>query len=150
MEDIVRWVGEQLDTDERILRAAADELGGLPLGGEWTYDGQYVLATHERNLVAVGSQDFMSVEIGRHIKEWDPSRVLREIDAKRKLLILHRPVRRADFTESDGSPAGPMVVCHECDANTTDADWPDTPCWTLRFLAAPYDDRPGYKEDWRP
>lgn len=82
--------------------------------------------------------------------EHDPARVLREIDAKRKLLILHRPVRRTDFVTADGCPAGTLMVCHECDANTTDADWPDTPCWTLRLLAAPYADRPGYKEDWRP
>jgi hypothetical protein len=27
------------------------------------------------------------------------------------------------------------------------ADWP---CLTLRLLALPYADRPGYREEWRP
>ncbi len=78
------------------------------------------------------------------------AQALREIDAKRKILTLHRPVTRHDFGAADGQPAGPMQVCHECDALSTNADWPDSPCWTLRYLAAPYDDHGDYQEGWRP
>ena len=142
MEDLVQWLSEQLDYDETIARRAANREKG---GARWAFADMQVRAGDGAPVAR-----HTWVEEGEHIAEHDPERVLREIDAKRKLLILHRPVRRADFTESDGSPAGPLVVCHECDANTTDADWPDMPCWTLRFLAAPYADRAGYKENWRP
>jgi len=91
---------------------------------------------------------------GREPGECDcgvPERLAREIEAKRQLLILHRPVTRADFLTDTGTPTVPLVVCHECDANTTDANWPDYPCWTLRFLALPYADRSGYnEEEWAP
>ncbi|MFF1298120.1 MULTISPECIES: DUF6221 family protein [unclassified Streptomyces] len=150
MEDLVQWLGSQLDEDERIAKAAPS--------GPWTVDsaGSVVDADGGRVIPSVGGA--LNGRTSRwpegpavdHILRQEPGRALSEIDAKRKLLVLHRPVRRTDFTTSDGSPAGTLVVCHECDANSTDADWPDSPCWTLRLLAVPYADRPGYKEDWRP
>jgi hypothetical protein len=150
MDDFVKWLGMQLDEDERIAKAAP--------AGPWSMDGSgsIVDVNGGRVIPSVGgaldgrTTRWPESPAADHILSQDPARSLRELDAKRKLLILHRPVRRTDFTESDGSPAGSLVVCHECDANTTDADWPDTPCWTLRYLAAPYADRTGYKEDWQP
>jgi hypothetical protein len=127
VEDLVRWLGEQADEDDRVQKSLDD----------W----------HARNCESIPVEGYngpFPCNCGV------PERMLRETEAKRKLLVLHRPVTRADFVSSDGAPAGPLVVCHECDANTTDADWPDRPCWTLRYLAAPYADRPGYKEAWRP
>jgi hypothetical protein len=124
MEDLVQWLGAQLDQDEQSRDDLhARDCESIPVEG---YNGPF------------------PCDCGV------PARVLREIDAKQKLLIVHRPVRRTDFITSAGSPAGPMMVCHECDANTTDADWPDNPCRTLRLLATPYADRAGYNEAWRP
>lgn len=85
-----------------------------------------------------------------HGTPYDPPRVLAEVEAKRQLLIVHRRVRRLDFVGADGLSAGPLEVCHECDANTTDPDWPDSPCRTLRLLALPYADHEDYREAWRP
>jgi hypothetical protein len=135
--DLVRWLGSQLDTDAEKARAAAEELGGSSLGAEWIYDGQYVVANRERDLVAVGSQDFMTPEIGEHIAEHDPARVLREIDAKRKLIGWHRQTTQEEFS----SGAYRTVGCRCYDG------WP---CTTLRLLALPYADRPGYREEWAP
>ncbi|MFF3928245.1 DUF6221 family protein [Streptomyces hirsutus] len=153
MDELVRWLGQQLDTDERIARAAADELGGLPLGGEWTYDGQYVLAAHERGLVAVGSQDFMTVENGRHIAEHDPARALREIDAKREVI--------AKYTKAVERMAELASLCERLKADGKDTFMPEMDRATaihrrdvlhevLQLHALPYADRPGFKESWRP
>ncbi|MFJ9037448.1 DUF6221 family protein [Streptomyces sp. NPDC102406] len=136
MDELVRWLGEQYDEDARRLHAAADEAGGEV----WQYDGRYVRALPEGDMVAVGSQDLMEAGIGEHVAEWDPARVLREVDAKRQTLALH--------SVSGG---------HECSTRDARGDidhctWimEAEACTTVRLLALPYADRPGYKETWRP
>jgi len=53
--------------------------------------------------------------------------MLVEVDAKRRILDLHR---------QDGA------LCEHCDAH-----WP---CPTVRLVGLPYADRDGYREEWRP
>lgn len=71
-------------------------------------------------------------------------RMLAECDAKRRIIELHGPIDRYD-TDS----------CREC----SDSGWAGCvdghsrvalPCPTLRLLALPYSDRPGYRPEWRP
>ncbi|WP_338699170.1 DUF6221 family protein [Streptomyces sp. Q6] len=135
-DDLAQWLGEQLDVDAAHAVAAAEEAPGA----EWRYDGQYVVAVAERDMVAVGSQDFMDPKVGEHIAAHDPARVLREIDAKRQMLTLH------------AATGG-----HECSTRDERGDidhctWvmESEACPTLRLLALPYADRPGYREEWRP
>lgn len=90
MDDLVRWLGEQLDTDAARVTAAAEEDGP-----DWRYDGHAVVTRREGDLVAVGSQDFMEPERGEHIAEWDPARVLREIEIDRELLAEYERLLRA-------------------------------------------------------
>jgi hypothetical protein len=94
--DLVQWLGARLDEDTARATAAIDELDGPSLGADWRYDGRSVETVRERTMVAVGSQDFMEPGVGTHIAEWDPARVLREIDAKRKLLALLPELEQAD------------------------------------------------------
>ncbi|MFI0236352.1 DUF6221 family protein [Streptomyces sp. NPDC016845] len=121
MDDLVQWLGEQLDADERIAKAC-------PGDGSWTAD----------DFAAVAPE--LNGEVRQHIAEHDPARVLREIDAKRQLLALH-------------SVAGG----HECSTRDAHGDidhctWvmESEACTTLRLLALPNADRPGYLEKWRP
>ncbi|MFD7185468.1 DUF6221 family protein [Streptomyces sp. NPDC059904] len=81
--ELVDFLRARLDEDARIARVAASQ----SRGEEWRYDGQYVVADPERDMVAVGSQDFMDAETGKHIARHDPSRVLAEVEAKRQLLL---------------------------------------------------------------
>ncbi len=72
----------------------------------------------------------------------DPARVLREVEAKRKILALHRP----DLWNADDEPEA--VHCVEC---TTDDDLykPQMyPCQTVRALAAMWSDHHDYDPDW--
>lgn len=70
MDDLVRWLGAQLDEDERILREAntsPEMVTGIP-------------------------RSYAAAPVALLITEFaDPARVLREIDSKRRMLAIHRP-----------------------------------------------------------
>jgi hypothetical protein len=69
------------------------------------------------------------------------ARVLREIDAKRQIMECHEP-----WTASNGD-----IICGRCGREHIDGrPGGHFPCQTLRLLALPYADRPGYREEWRP
>ena len=126
MDDLARWLGAQLDEDERIARAATPgpwKLARQP-GVEWVSSAEYWT-------VADCSDADPARENAEHVAVWDPERVLREIDARRRELKLHQrePGQHPDFCGYDR---------HEL------------PCPSQRNLAAPYADRPGYREEWRP
>ncbi|NED73352.1 hypothetical protein G3I51_13565 [Streptomyces sp. SID9944] len=69
-----------------------------------------------------------------HIAEWDPARVLREIDAKRQLL-----------SQYEALAAGVLVL-----TSGTQEILSEYRRVILPSLAAAYSDRPGYREEWRP
>lgn len=166
-DDLPDWLRAQLDEDERIARAASGatvvgEPGAWqpsPFGDEWeasrSDDGD------EELLVALRPDlprppDVMSGCWGavfshrpddaepdadspmpsfEHAAEHDPARVLREIDAKRRLI--ESVTRRYEATKASST------------ATTLSASWAVL-ADTLRLLALPYSDRPGYRDDWRP
>lgn len=68
-------------------------------------------------------------------------RLMREVEAKRLLLDLHRPVADSSWPEPGH--------CLEC-CSLESQDYRTYPCPTVRLLALPYSDRPGYREEWRP
>ena len=82
MDDLAQWLRAQLDEDERIARAA----GGLAwLQPEDPWEFAVAIRDSEGERV-VCNEGWPSKGQQVHIVEWDPARVLREIDAKRKLL----------------------------------------------------------------
>src|SRR5438105_3024938 len=85
MDDLLRWLGEQLDEEERIARMA----GGAPW--EASVPGMvHVSAAAKRESRAFRRQGYVAVvervEHQHHIVAHDPARVLREVDAKRRLI----------------------------------------------------------------
>lgn len=207
MDDFVRWFRAQLDEDERIARAATwceDAASWHAEPSPYDTRGKmqrwYVEDAMDDGVVShvdpVASDD---EGVARHIAEWDPARVLREIDTKRQLLdeLLPEPTepetdaelhaRRAhpayEYRTTEGArkqfdssipPAddnGDPDLTWEVNVDagrdgwdrfdyTEEAYWrrrlpegqerkPYVPRW-LRLLALPYNDRPGYCEEWRP
>ena len=67
MDELVRWLGDELDFDERIARACAG-------GGRWAAAD---IAIYGPGLLP---------EVRCHMAEHDPARVLREIEGARKLI----------------------------------------------------------------
>jgi hypothetical protein len=133
MDDLVQWLSAQLDEDERIARRAGDSFRQIGETG-------VIVATEGDRAEECASANWAGV--AEHIVTHDPARVLREIDAKRKLVNLHRPIRAP---QPDGIT---NLDCSTCGGE--DKLSPSWPCPTLRLLALPYADREGYQEGWRP
>ncbi|SDJ39880.1 DUF6221 family protein [Streptomyces indicus] len=74
-----------------------------------------------------------------HIAAHDPARVLREIEAKRRILARHV------LSPAEGDPGRPWDDADDCLY-----DGEPWPCPDLRDLALSYADRPGCRDEWRP
>lgn len=124
VDELIEWFGAQLDEDERTARATAWDGSGNKLDWE-------LIASAT---IDVGGDEFYVGDrtVANHMMAWEPARVLREIEAKRRILAEHW---------LNG------WVCDTCDNGEVEQVFP---CATLRLLALPYSDRPGYLEKWRP
>lgn len=139
MDELVRWLGEQLDEDARIAKAAPR--------GPWATDGagSIVDADGGRVIPSVGgAQDGRATRwpegpVVEAVTMWHPERVLREIDAKRKIL---RDLEQAEFTLSTAGPGTPPHDLMTGAVNLLRR--------TVRLHAEVYDERPGYRDEWRP
>lgn len=132
MDDLVQWLYKQLDEDEAIARAASDGPWRSYRGPDkpWLSKGDLIHPVYTWDN-AVGTPVIMTAfwADSRHIAEWNPQQMLREADAKRQILALH-------------AKGASDLFCAHCEQ--------EPPCPTLRLLALPYADRPGYSEEWRP
>lgn len=129
MDDLVKWLGEQLDEDERVATAASVRSSEWIVNGAWSLEG-------EQHTV-VGDEDaFCHSYNAAHIAAHDPARVLREIDAKRQLLDWYE--QRATIDSRGEDPD---------DYENVTGSTLET---VMQTLAAVYADRPGYREEWRP
>ncbi|MET8826065.1 DUF6221 family protein [Streptomyces sp. NPDC004610] len=130
MDDLVIWLRTQLDAD---AAGAADPYAEK----SWHAKGCESLPD-----VLYPERETGACDCGV------PSRLLREIDAKRQLVNAHsRPHECVALTGSgeksvvDGQPWELWELEHTSD---------DGPCTTLCVLALPYADRDGYLPEWRP
>jgi hypothetical protein len=72
---------------------------------------------------------------------WPPARVLREIDARRRIMDCHE-----SWVAGNGD-----TICGRCGREHIEGrPGGHFPCQTLRLLALPYADHPGYREEWKP
>jgi hypothetical protein len=115
------WEASRTDCDEDELLVALRP--GLPrppqvMSGLW---GAVVSFRPEFEDPGVSSPLPQFQHAARH----DPARVLREVDAKRRILDAYE----------------------NYDREAPELDVPDS---VVRLLALPYADRPGYRDDWRP
>jgi hypothetical protein len=118
-QTLVQFLHAQLDEDERIAREAPP--GPWYIGGAVDPTKPCQVNTFpDLRLVADG----LNWLVAEHIAAHNPARVLREIDAKRRI------VDRYEWLREHGDTGGTA--------------------WVLPLLALPYADRPGYREEWRP
>jgi hypothetical protein len=116
-QDIVAFLRARLDEDEQRATAALGQSAGEATGWLWT------------DVDAESPQE-------AHTANWSPVRVLREVDARRRVVDEHRS--RGDR-------------CRVCAAEAN-GYWRRfaAPCPTLMFLAEPYAGHPDYCGEWRP
>lgn len=131
-DDLAVWLTKIWDQDEAVARRDAkawfagrlfDYLGGC----HWESVDAFLDIANEIGQI-------MKAEMVGVISA-DPDCALARIAADRQILALHRPNGRNIL----GYP-----VCDAC------TPLKPTPCQTVRLLALPYADRPGYREEWRP
>ena len=150
MDDLVQWLRAQLDEDEQIAQAATPGPWWHNPGKQWLGPEafeKYDLRQGEEFVGYGGPHPFtgavastgpasnmQGMKDAAHIARHDPARVLREVDAKRRLLAIHRPYVPEPDQSCLGCAGGIMF----------------TSCPVIPLLALPYADRPGYREDWRP
>lgn len=139
MTDIVGFLRARLDEDEAVARATIHD----GKSGEWEFDysveetsGGALVPFYEIEFDSVApaldSQHwFAGPDTMRHIARYDPARVLREVEAKRRIVDAH-----ADHPMQPG-------FCRSCGMT-------NGPCETKRLLAAIDDDHPEYREEWKP
>ncbi|MEV5613633.1 DUF6221 family protein [Streptomyces sp. NPDC052225] len=143
MDDLVQWLGEQLDVDAELADCATRE-------GRWREMGQSILSDDNMEVVTL-----CALEFADHIATHDPARVLSEIDAKRRIVAryveakaerirIRERYREAFSDGDDGRSERCRRELHEATLrlqihNAAVAD-----------LASVYADRPGYREEWRP
>jgi hypothetical protein len=117
------WLLEQIDEDERRSRAASRN----PILDLMVWPRQSGKTT-----------------MAEHFNTWLPARVQAECEAKRRLARIHDPL--PPLGEHAGWKAG-LVSCRCCGYGS---EYPVAwPCDTIRLVAMPYIDRPGYPEEWR-
>lgn len=136
MDDLTRWLGERLDDDERIARAACKYASP-----EWHLDEEF------RETVLWWPPEFhtpyeedkhwrgqaLDGQLAPHIAEHDPARALREIDAKRQALAHYERIRQHTRQGDEAYVLAEGAVSKQ-----------------IQIMATAYADRPGYREEWRP
>lgn len=112
MDDLVRWLGEQLDIDTARAKAC-------PGNGEW----------NAGDIGFYGPE--LSPEVRAHMAEHDPARVLREVEAKRRILERYElAMKNRRAHPDDLASAGALLALHG----------------VVKLLALPYAGRSGYEE----
>lgn len=143
--DIVDFLKARLDEDEAAAKACA--------GAPWVecvsmvqVDPVAIRDAHwqygQMGYVGTIEHDYDRVHIARH----DPARVLRGVEAKRRIANLHHTETHLRF---HGEPQyGYLYWCDICHVpgDQPGRNW----CETLRLLASEFSDHPDYDEGWAP
>jgi hypothetical protein len=152
MDDLLRWLGEQLAEDERIalaVRVPPDWHQGPGDDPEWTdaemvcmwppeFHTPYEQDKHWRGLKVEGPA------LAAYIAAHDPARVLREVDAKRQLI--------RELLEYEAQFDSDRGCGHDADYFASGLHNGHMPkdILGLRLIASGYSHRPGYRDEWRP
>jgi hypothetical protein len=154
MDDLAQWLRAQIDEDERIALKSVEQaivnLAGADAASvanwhvvERTATGTFVATRDQWDRVAEIVPTYGGAH-AEHIAEWDPARVLREVDAKRRMI--------GEVLKYEAKIDGEWGCCHEVDEIAA-GECPEIQpqdVTALRLLAAVYADRLGYQEAWRP
>jgi hypothetical protein len=135
MDEALAFLGPRLDEHEAVARAAMH--GG---DGRWTQGGHDEPGRIEDDRgVVTYDEGSPSEEQAAHIALNDPALVLREIEAKRRVLARHV------LSPPSGDPELPWDNIADCQY-----DGEPWPCPDILDLALPYADHPDCPEALRP
>jgi hypothetical protein len=131
VDELIAWLRQQLDEDERVARAADS--------GRWLPEDKGITFEYRADDFHGGEAQARLVADTRanqwHIANWDPARVLAEVEAKRRIL-------EAAPDEGDSVRYGNWASCGDGCAATVQLE-------VIKLLAQPYAGQPGWREEWR-
>lgn len=135
MDGLIAFLRARLDEDERAARTAAE-----PYGKRWWWNTTWGLLKGDPDdseavsVFSVGEDTIAAVwsEVGPHMARHDPAFVVRDVEAKRRLLDEYERMERSAATslgraQLEGGLSG-----------------------VIRLLAASYDLHSDYRPHWRP
>ena len=166
MSDLVAFLLARIGEDEATAKAATagpwewdEPFQSEYPGGEWTDQGPNLTSKTATWMTPEGGGPYPVTVLSAwgydawginaeaadqaHIARHDPARVLREAEAKRKILAEHASGYPTTYPKPSGQP-----TCGICHCGTWDWEPCDWPCATVRALAAVYSDHPAYLEQW--
>ena len=136
-DDLVAWLTQIWDEQEKMVQAAIDDDGGQDGGFEDEFDR----LTKGREIAGpLAFEPSFAEACARMIVANTPKLALARIAADRQILALHGVEWRQRPEHEIGDSDDPW--CPTC----LDEAWP---CPTLCLLAQPYADRPGFRDEWR-
>lgn len=126
MEEIMQFVRDRLDEDEREAKSVLWEGSGNSMDWELTASAT----------VFTGEDEFYAVDrnVARHIVRHDPARVLADVEAKRRIVDLMASMLDAAEGDSEVDHYGGLSAAED----------------TLKLLAFSYAEHSDYREEWRP
>jgi hypothetical protein len=129
-DDLVQFLRARLDEDETLAQNT----------GQWSTSWQDLTMDGElRDDVNAGTVAYIPHEATRtHIARHDPSRVLREVEARRRILDDVVPTMQADELRIAGEWGVGADPVREASDDL------------LSLLALPYSDHPDYRSEWAP
>ena len=145
VDDLVTWLRAQLNEDERIARTVPGPAWEhRQIRGDFdesvVFEDYVAVADPEQDVVVFSD---VSPAALAFVLRLDPARVLREIDAKRRIVDQCAYWNERAAREAVDPPKYPQPGLDL--GLLLDAMNP-----VLRALALPYADRPGFQEEWRP
>lgn len=128
-DGLVEFVEARLDEDERIAREVEQR-------GPWRVAGSGYLFEENYGAFALDPHG-LSVNGGEHVVRHDPARVLRDVEANRKVIELYEYAEAAWFADRD-KPSPPTVHL---------GGWTIAKA-ALMALAGSWSDHPDYRSEW--
>lgn len=119
-DDLVAFLKAILDEDEQAARDCP------PTDGWWATAGA-------ESAPGAGMAQLF-------VEQFDPARVLAEVQAKRRIIDLHKP---REYSR-------PYLQLPNCICCSYCAWQPEWPCVTMRLLALPYAGHDSYRPEWAP
>jgi hypothetical protein len=145
---LVEFLRARLDEDKAAAREARAPNWPEPLTW-WSEEESVGRLDRDHEIESFGSAGTKAD--ARHIARHDPARVLRQVEALRRVVDCHK------HTYSDAVGERPWHGCEVCHVEgdfVIGGGWseldPDGWCETIRLLTLPYADHPDYNPAWQP
>lgn len=126
-DDLVAFLRARLDEDEMQARAAGSAAMEWREDSSWLSDLRDPLPSQRRAYGIPSEMTLVTDADAAHIARNDPARVLREVEAKRRIIDWSQRANRVVSADD-----------YEMDVATP-----------LEFLALPYADHPDYRQEWK-